>query len=33
MCQINVKYDIIDTVITRSLGQGRKFMKHMQNFL
>lgn len=30
MCQINVKYDIINTTIIRPLGQGRKFMKDMQ---
>ena len=27
MCQINVKCDIINTVIIRPLGHGRKIMK------
>lgn len=27
MCQINVKYDIINTNVIRLLGHGRKFRK------
>ena len=27
MCQINVKYDIINTIVIRPLGHGRKFRK------